>query len=45
MLGAIEDGHLHPDQLVGRMVDLAAATGVLAALDEPTGTGMTVIRI
>lgn len=45
MLDAVADGRLHPELLVGKFVDLADASGVLAAMDHPTGPGMTVIRV
>ncbi len=44
MLSAVADGSLRPELLVGQVVDLDEATGVLAALDHPSGPGMTVIR-
>ncbi len=45
MLDAVGAGRLRPELLVGQVVDLAAATGVLAAMDHPGGPGMTVIRL
>ena len=45
MLAAVADGRLHPERLVGEVVDFEQATGVLAAMDHQTGAGMTVIRM
>lgn len=45
MLGAVADGRLHPELLVGQVVEFASAGGVLEAMDHPAGPGMTVIRM
>jgi alcohol dehydrogenase len=45
MLAAVADGRLHPERLVGSVVDFDQATGVLAAMDVQAGPGMTVIRM
>jgi alcohol dehydrogenase len=45
MLEAVAGGRLHPELLVGQVVSLDEAAGVFAAMDRPTGSGMTVIRI
>ncbi len=45
MLEAVAAGRLHPELLVGQVVSLDDAAGVFAAMDRPTGSGMTVIRI
>jgi alcohol dehydrogenase len=44
MLAMVADGRLRPQDLVGRVVDLAGAAVALAAMDDPvaTGAGMTV---
>ena len=46
MLAAVADGRLQPERLVGAVIGLDAATGVLSAMDDtPSGAGMTVIRV
>lgn len=45
MLAAVQDGRLHPERLVGSVVDFAAAGGVFTAMDTAAATGMTVIRM
>ncbi|MET3808435.1 alcohol dehydrogenase [Nakamurella sp. UYEF19] len=45
LLEAVADGRLQPELLVGQVVDLADAGGVLAAMDHSAGPGMTVIRV
>lgn len=45
MLDAVAGGRLHPELLVGRVVEFASAGGVLEAMDHPAGPGMTVIRM
>ena len=45
MLAAVADGRLHPERLVGAVIEFEQATGVLAAMDHVTGAGMTVIRM
>ena len=45
MLAAVADGRLHPEQLIGRVVELAEATGVLTAMDRRTDPGLTVVTV
>jgi alcohol dehydrogenase len=45
MLDAVRDGHLHPERLIGEVVPFRQGTGVLAAMDRPTGPGMTVLEM
>jgi alcohol dehydrogenase len=45
MLDAVGDGRLHPELLVGQLVDFAGAGGVLEAFDQTAGPGITVIRV
>ncbi len=45
LLRLIEDGTLRPGDLVGRVIGLDDAGAALAAMDHPSGTGMTVIRL
>jgi D-arabinose 1-dehydrogenase-like Zn-dependent alcohol dehydrogenase len=45
MLGMVEDGSLRPGDLVGRVIGLEDAGAALAAMDRPTGAGMTVVAL
>ncbi len=45
MLAAVADGRLHPERLVGAVVELDQATKVLTAMNFPAGPGMTVLRL
>jgi alcohol dehydrogenase len=46
MLQLVDEGVLHPDRLVGRVIELDQAPQALVAMDRPaTGTGMTVVRL
>ena len=45
MLSMIEDGALRPGDLVGRVIGLEDAGAALAAMDHPSATGMTVVRL
>jgi alcohol dehydrogenase len=47
MLAMVADGRLHPQRLVGRVVDLAGAGAALTAMDDPVaaGGGMTVATV
>lgn len=45
MLEAVADGRLRPELLVGDVVDLQDAQGVLESMNHTSGPGMTVIRI
>ena len=45
MLAAVADGRLHPERLVGTVIPFAQGTGVLAAMNRPTGPGMTVLDV
>jgi D-arabinose 1-dehydrogenase-like Zn-dependent alcohol dehydrogenase len=45
MLRLIEDGTLRPADLVGRVIGLEQAGAALAAMDRPSATGMTVVRL
>lgn len=45
MLAAVADGRLHPELLVGTVVPFSEGTGVLAAMNRPTGPGMTVLEM
>lgn len=45
MLDLVESGALDPARLVGRVVGLDDAGAALAAMDGPTGPGMTVVRV
>jgi D-arabinose 1-dehydrogenase-like Zn-dependent alcohol dehydrogenase len=45
MLRLIEDGTLRPADLVGRVIGLEEAGAALAAMDRPSATGMTVVRL
>jgi alcohol dehydrogenase len=45
MLGLIADGTLRPADLVGRVIGLEQAGAALAAMDQPSTAGMTVVRL
>ncbi len=45
MLTMVEDGTLHPGDLVGRVIGLDEAGAALSAMDRPTGAGMTVVAL
>ena len=45
MLSMIEDGTLRPGDLVGQVIGLEDAGAALAAMDRPSGAGMTVVRL
>ena len=45
MLSMIEDGTLRPGDLVGQVIELEDAGAALAAMDRPSATGMTVVRL
>ncbi len=45
LLDHVASGRLRPELLVGAVVEFEQATGALAALDAPSGPGMTVLRI
>lgn len=45
MLNMIEDGTLRPGELVGQVIGLEDAGAALAAMDHPSVTGMTVVRL
>jgi alcohol dehydrogenase len=45
MLSMIEDGTLRPGDLVGQVIGLEDAGAALAAMDRPSATGMTVVRL
>lgn len=45
MLAAVGDGSLQPELLVGTVVPFLQGTGVLAAMDRPTGPGLTVLEL
>jgi alcohol dehydrogenase len=45
MLGLIADGTLRPADLVGRVIGLEEAGAALAAMDQPSTAGMTVVRL
>jgi alcohol dehydrogenase len=45
MLDMIEDGTLRPGELVGRVIGLEDAGAALADMDNPSVTGMTVVRL
>ena len=45
MLSMIEDGTLRPGELVGQVIGLEDAGAALAAMDRPSVTGMTVVRL
>ena len=45
MLAAVADGRLHPELLVGTVIDFRQGTGVLAAMDRPAGPGLTVLEV
>jgi D-arabinose 1-dehydrogenase-like Zn-dependent alcohol dehydrogenase len=45
MLSMIEDGTLRPGDLVGQVIGLEDAGAALAAMDRPSTTGMTVVRL
>ena len=45
MLRLIEDGTLRPGDLVDRVIGLEDAGAALAAMDDPSASGMTVIRL
>ena len=41
----IDDGTLRPGDLVGQVIGLGDAGAALAAMDHPSATGMTVVRL
>jgi D-arabinose 1-dehydrogenase-like Zn-dependent alcohol dehydrogenase len=45
MLNMIEDGTLRPRDLVGQVIGLEDAGAALAAMEHPSVTGMTVVRL
>ena len=46
MLALIADGTLHPERLIGQVIDLAAGPAALMAMDTPAPTaGLTVIDL
>ncbi|GAA5016358.1 zinc-dependent alcohol dehydrogenase family protein [Terrabacter aeriphilus] len=45
MLRLIEEGTLRPGELVGRVIGLDEAGAALAALDQPSAGGMTVVSL
>lgn len=45
MLAAVADGRLQPELLVGAVVPFLQGAGVLAAMDRPTGPGLTVLEL
>ena len=45
MMRLVTDGTLRPGLLIGEVIRLEDAGRALAAMDEPTGAGMTVVRL
>lgn len=45
MLEAVADERLHPELLVGSVIGFRQGTGVLEAMNHPTGPGMTVLEM
>ncbi|MBB2986462.1 zinc-dependent alcohol dehydrogenase family protein [Terracoccus luteus] len=45
MMALVADGRLDPASLVGRVIGLDEAGDALAAMDGPTGPGLTVVRL
>src|SRR5690606_19007980 len=46
MLAVVEDGTLHPEQLVGDVIGLGEAGAALTAMDRPaTSPGLTVVSL
>lgn len=45
MLELIASGRVRPQDLIGRVIGLEEAADALIGLDEPTGAGLTVVRL